>query len=51
MTEEEQKLFRLYGKLPTHKSVLLKTQKVRLYLTSWYLVYVDGPRRTGPEVF
>ena len=28
MTEEEQKLFRLYGKLPTHKNVLTKMQKV-----------------------
>lgn len=27
MTEEEQKLFRLYGKLPTHKNVLSKVQK------------------------
>lgn len=30
LTEEEQKLFRLYGKLPTHKNVLTKMQKVRL---------------------
>jgi hypothetical protein len=29
MTEEEKKLFRLYGKLPTHKNVLMKVQKVR----------------------
>lgn len=29
LTEEEQKLFRLYGKLPTHKNVLTKMQKVR----------------------
>jgi hypothetical protein len=29
MSEEEQKLFRLYGKLPTHKNVLAKMQKVR----------------------
>lgn len=28
LTEEEQKLFRLYGKLPTHKNVLTKMQKV-----------------------
>lgn len=28
MTEEEKKLFRLYGKLPTHKNVLTKMQKV-----------------------
>lgn len=28
MTEEERKLFRLYGKLPTHKNVLTKMQKV-----------------------
>ncbi|KAG8862448.1 hypothetical protein FRB96_001519 [Tulasnella sp. 330] len=27
MTEEEQKLFRLYGKLPTHKNVLSKVAK------------------------
>ncbi|KAG8890696.1 hypothetical protein FRB98_006200 [Tulasnella sp. 332] len=27
MTEEEQKLFRLYGKLPTHKNVLSKDRK------------------------
>ncbi|KAA1479313.1 hypothetical protein DENSPDRAFT_846182 [Dentipellis sp. KUC8613] len=27
LTEEEQKLFRLYGKLPTHKNVLTKMQK------------------------
>lgn len=30
MTEEEKKLFRLYGKLPTHKNVLTKMQKVFL---------------------
>ena len=29
LTEEGQKLFRLYGKLPTHKNVLTKMQKVR----------------------
>jgi len=34
MSEEEQKLFRLYGKLPTHKSVLLKAQKDRKYFDS-----------------
>ena len=28
LTEEEQKLFRLYGKLPSHKNVLTKMQKV-----------------------
>jgi hypothetical protein len=28
MTEEEKKLFMLYGKLPTHKNVLTKIQKV-----------------------
>lgn len=28
MTEEEKKLFMLYGKLPTHKNVLTKVQKV-----------------------
>jgi hypothetical protein len=28
LTEEEKKLFRLYGKLPTHKNVLTKMQKV-----------------------
>ncbi|KAI6005363.1 camp-regulated phosphoprotein/endosulfine conserved region-domain-containing protein [Pisolithus marmoratus] len=27
LTEEEQKLFRLYGKLPSHKNVLSKMQK------------------------
>ena len=31
LTEEEQKLFRLYGKLPTHKNVLTKMQKVRFF--------------------
>ncbi|KAG8908442.1 hypothetical protein FRB99_006647 [Tulasnella sp. 403] len=34
MTEEEQKLFRLYGKLPTHKNVLSKVQKDRKYFDS-----------------
>ncbi|KAG8762082.1 hypothetical protein FRC11_011295 [Ceratobasidium sp. 423] len=34
MTEEEQKLFRLYGKLPTHKNVLTKVQKDRKYFDS-----------------
>ena len=29
MSEEEKKLFRLYGKLPTHKNVLMKVQKAR----------------------
>lgn len=32
MTEEEKKLFRLYGKLPTHKNVLMKVQKVHFLL-------------------
>lgn len=31
MTDEEQKLFRLYGKLPTHKNILTKMQKVRCH--------------------
>ena len=30
LTEEEQKLFRLYGKLPNHKNVLMKMQKVNI---------------------
>jgi len=34
MTEEEQKLFRLYGKLPTHKNVLSKVAKDRKYFDS-----------------
>ncbi|KAL0960809.1 hypothetical protein HGRIS_005825 [Hohenbuehelia grisea] len=34
MTEEEQKLFRLYGKLPTHKNVLTKMAKDRKYFDS-----------------
>jgi len=34
LTEEEQKLFRLYGKLPTHKNVLAKMQKERKYFDS-----------------
>ncbi|KAI0284018.1 camp-regulated phosphoprotein/endosulfine conserved region-domain-containing protein [Russula aff. rugulosa BPL654] len=34
LTEEEQKLFRLYGKLPTHKNVLNKMQKDRKYFDS-----------------
>jgi len=34
LTEEEQKLFRLYGKLPTHKNVLMKMQKDRKYFDS-----------------
>ncbi|KAG8915764.1 hypothetical protein FRC03_001362 [Tulasnella sp. 419] len=34
MSEEEQKLFRLYGKLPTHKNVLTKVQKDRKYFDS-----------------
>ncbi|KZV68803.1 Six-hairpin glycosidase [Peniophora sp. CONT] len=34
MTEEEKKLFRLYGKLPTHKNVLTKMQKDRKYFDS-----------------
>jgi len=34
MTEEEKKLFRLYGKLPTHKNVLMKVQKDRKYFDS-----------------
>jgi hypothetical protein len=33
MTEEEKKLFRLYGKLPTHKNVLTKMQKVLVQST------------------
>jgi hypothetical protein len=34
LTEEEQKLFRLYGKLPTHKNHLTKMQKDRKYFDS-----------------
>ncbi|TFY64172.1 hypothetical protein EVG20_g6039 [Dentipellis fragilis] len=34
LTEEEQKLFRLYGKLPTHKNVLTKMQKDRKFFDS-----------------
>ncbi|KII86673.1 hypothetical protein PLICRDRAFT_113546 [Plicaturopsis crispa FD-325 SS-3] len=34
LTEEEQKLFRLYGKLPSHKNVLTKMQKDRKYFDS-----------------
>ncbi|KDQ62192.1 hypothetical protein JAAARDRAFT_30092 [Jaapia argillacea MUCL 33604] len=34
MTEEEKKLFSLYGKLPTHKNVLTKMQKDRKYFDS-----------------
>ncbi|KZP31427.1 Endosulfine-domain-containing protein [Athelia psychrophila] len=34
LSEEEQKLFRLYGKLPTHKSALTKMQKDRKYFDS-----------------
>ena len=34
LTEEEQKLFRLYGKLPAHKNVLTKMQKDRKYFDS-----------------
>jgi hypothetical protein len=34
LSEEEQKLFRLYGKLPTHKNVLNKMQKDRKYFDS-----------------
>ncbi|KIM25786.1 hypothetical protein M408DRAFT_50549, partial [Serendipita vermifera MAFF 305830] len=34
MTEEEKKLFMLYGKLPTHKNVLTKVQKDRKYFDS-----------------
>ncbi|KIO29205.1 hypothetical protein M407DRAFT_70826, partial [Tulasnella calospora MUT 4182] len=34
LTPEEQKLFRLYGKLPTHKNVLSKVSKDRKYFDS-----------------
>ncbi|KIM64453.1 hypothetical protein SCLCIDRAFT_115081 [Scleroderma citrinum Foug A] len=34
LTVEEQKLFRLYGKLPTHKNVLTGMQKDRKYFDS-----------------
>ncbi|KAI0250779.1 Endosulfine-domain-containing protein [Lactifluus subvellereus] len=34
LTEEEQKLFRLYGKLPTHKNILTKVQRDRKYFDS-----------------
>ncbi|KAH7910852.1 camp-regulated phosphoprotein/endosulfine conserved region-domain-containing protein, partial [Hygrophoropsis aurantiaca] len=34
LSEEEQKLFRLYGKLPTHKNILTKMQKDRKYFDS-----------------
>jgi len=51
LTEEEQKLFRLYGKLPTHKGVLMKAQRVRLHAYTGYPVHVDEPRYAGPEIF
>lgn len=38
MSEEEQKLFRLYGKLPTHKNVLTKMQKVHVIATSLWII-------------
>ncbi len=46
MTEEEKKLFRLYGKLPTHKNVLMKVQKVhsaplQLQLSLARLLYIN----------
>ncbi|TFL01712.1 camp-regulated phospho protein/endosulfine conserved region-domain-containing protein [Pterulicium gracile] len=34
LTEEEQKLFRLYGKLPTHKNHFTKMGKERKYFDS-----------------
>jgi len=34
LSEEEQKLFRLYGKLPSHKNILTKMQKDRKYFDS-----------------
>ncbi|KDQ09883.1 hypothetical protein BOTBODRAFT_178621 [Botryobasidium botryosum FD-172 SS1] len=34
MTEEEKKLFRLYGKLPSHKNVLSKVQRDRKFFDS-----------------
>jgi len=34
LTEEEQKLFRLYGKLPTHKSLLNQSLKERKFFDS-----------------
>ncbi|KAF8517372.1 Endosulfine-domain-containing protein [Hysterangium stoloniferum] len=34
LSEEEKKLFRLYGKLPTHKNVLTKMQRDRKYFDS-----------------
>ncbi|KAF8270817.1 camp-regulated phosphoprotein/endosulfine conserved region-domain-containing protein [Lactarius quietus] len=37
LTEEEKKLFRLYGKLPTHKNVLTKMQKVPTWISSLFL--------------
>ena len=50
LTEEEQKLFRLYGKLPTHKNVLTKMQKVLLCRTVVTLTE-DDPVLLGPEIF
>ncbi|KAG2153031.1 camp-regulated phosphoprotein/endosulfine conserved region-domain-containing protein [Suillus bovinus] len=34
LSEEEQKLFRLYGKLPAHKNILTKMQGDRKYFDS-----------------
>jgi len=50
LTEEEQKLFRLYGKLPTNKSVLKNMQKVHLRRTM-VLLTEDDPVLLGPEIF
>ncbi|GJJ15686.1 hypothetical protein Clacol_009964 [Clathrus columnatus] len=45
LTDEEQKLFRLYGKIPTHKNVLQKMQKARFPLSELVRRHVANERK------
>jgi type II secretory pathway predicted ATPase ExeA len=46
LTPQEQQLFARYGKLPTHKSVLMKMQKVRPKFDV-VIVVLHVPSRSG----
>ena len=39
LNPQEQQLFAKYGKLPTHKNILMKMQKVRFI---WLLAHTQG---------
>jgi len=50
LSEEEQKLFRLYGKLPNRKDIVGNKLKVRLPLLLLFPLRLTFPRTAGAQV-